>query len=421
MHDRKPIHDRYIVTAPSENHISSFQQQTLGILGGGQLGCMLAQAAQQMGVQVRVYEPSVGAPAARVTPHITNSPWSDQEALDAFVSSCDTIGLEFENIPYATLRHVQETSGQRLFPNAAAVKIAQDRLAEKAFFDTLSPITGLASVPWLPIRCAADWDTVPQDMFPAVLKTARYGYDGKGQQTVHSHAAGRVVWQQMQYGDCVLEKKLELAGEYSVIIARSHDGSISPLPVQKNTHRNGILFYTEADHNGSISGGNFPAEKLLAAVSHIAETLDYIGVLCVEFFAVTDPASAQQVRFHINEMAPRPHNSGHHSLNSCNVSQFNLQARCLLSLPLPAIHTHSHAGMINLLGDMWYDSNGILREPDWNAVMQESGAHLHLYGKQNVQPGRKMGHINLCATSAQELTALRNRIMQRLHLPPLAP
>lgn len=378
---------------------------------------MLAQAAQQLGVQVRVYEPSAHSPASRVTPHLTNRPWEDLPALSVFADTCDVIGLEFENIPYDTLRHVEEKSGQRLFPNAAAVKIAQDRLAEKVFFDSLTPITGLCSVPWLPIRRAEDWNAVPQNMFPAVLKTARYGYDGKGQQTANSRAEGATVWQKMQYGDCVLEKKLKLAAEYSLIIARAQDGSISPLPVQKNTHRNGILFYTEADHRGSLTDAGLPVDRLLNAVSHIAETLDYVGVLCVEFFAAKDADSTQGLRFYINEMAPRPHNSGHHSLNSCNVSQFNLQARCLLGLPLPAVHTHSHTGMINLLGNVWYDSSGTIHEPDWAAIMQESGAHLHLYGKQNVLPGRKMGHINLCADTAQELTALRNRIMQRLRLP----
>lgn len=402
-------------TAP--NTTSSFQRKTLGILGGGQLGCMLAQAAQQLGVQVRVYEPSAGSPASRVTPHTTNRPWRDLNALNAFIKPCDAIGLEFENIPCDTLRHVEKKSGQRLFPNAAAVKIAQDRLAEKTFFDRLAPATGFSSVPWLPIRNAEDWNAIPQSMFPAVLKTARYGYDGKGQQTVNSRTEGATVWQKMQYGDCVLEKKLELTAEYSLIIARAQNGSISPLPVQKNIHRDGILFYTEADHRGSLTGAGLPADRLLDAVSHIAETLDYIGVLCVEFFAVKDADSTQGLRFYINEMAPRPHNSGHHSLNSCNVSQFALQARCLLGLPLPTVHTHAHSGMINLLGDAWYDSSGKTHEPDWAAIMQEAGAHLHLYGKQNVLPGRKMGHINLCADTAEELLTLRKRIMQRLQLP----
>lgn len=378
---------------------------------------MLAQAAQQLGVQVRVYEPSAGSPASRVTPHTTNRPWDDLSALDAFIEPCNAIGLEFENIPCDTLRHVEEKSGQRLFPNAAAVKIAQDRLAEKAFFDSLTPVTGLSSVPWLPIRSAEDWNAIPQNMFPAVLKTARYGYDGKGQQHISSQVEGRAVWQKMRYGDCILEKKLELAAEYSLIIARAQNGSISPLPVQKNTHRNGILFYTEADHRGSLTDAGLPFDRLLNTVSHIAETLDYVGVLCVEFFAVKDADSTQGLRFYINEMAPRPHNSGHYSLNGCNISQFQLQARCLLGLPLPAVHTHSHTGMINLLGDVWYDSSGTIHEPDWAAIMQESGAHLHLYGKQKVQTGRKMGHINLCADTAKELLALRNRIMQQLQLP----
>lgn len=410
--------DQHMATAQRHTS-SSFQRQTLGILGGGQLGCMLAQAAQEMGVQVRVYEPSAHAPASRVTPHITNQPWDDWRAVDAFTEACDAIGLEFENIPYATLQRVQEKSGQRLFPNAAAVQIAQDRLSEKAFFDKLSPTTGLSSVPWLPIRCAADWDAVPPNMFPAVLKTARYGYDGKGQQTINTPSEGRAAWQQMQRSDCVLEKRVALTGEYSVVIARAQDGSVSSLPIQKNIHRNGILFYTEADHRGSLTGANVPTSKLLSAASHIAQTLDYVGVLCVEFFAVQDTTSPHGLRFYINEIAPRPHNSGHHSLNSCNFSQFHLQARCLLGLPLPTVYTHAHAGMINLLGDVWHDSSGEIREPDWAAIVQESGAHLHLYGKQSVRIGRKMGHINLCATTAEELLTLRNRIIQRLQLPPL--
>lgn len=394
------------------------QNKTLGVLGGGQLGRMLAHAAQALGARVHVYEPAEDSPAAQATQYSTHSAWDDTQALDAFVSACDVVGLEFENIPLQTLEYVQQRSEHRLHPHAQCVAIAQDRLQEKAFFARIVQKTETPPAPHWAIASEQDCNAVPADAFPAILKTTRLGYDGKGQATVHSVKECVGAWKAMGSPACVLEKRLDLLAEYSVIVARGQDGAMTHLPIQKNTHRDGILFYTEADYQGSIQQSQPYLQQLITAAQHVAAALDYVGVLCVEFFVVADAAAPQGVSLWVNEMAPRPHNSGHYSMNGCNVSQFELQARCLLGLPLPAVYAQSHTAMINLLGDVWIEQEGgVLHEPDWTPLLQHSGVHVHLYGKAEARKGRKMGHINICADTEAELIALRDAVCDHLGLP----
>jgi len=222
------------------------------------------------------------------------------------------------------------------------------------------------------------------------LKTSRLGYDGKGQVRVRDVEALRSAWQGLKQVPCVLEKMLPLELECSVIVARGRDGQMVNFPVQRNLHREGILAVTE------VYEGHLPADlqqQAVTAARAIAEGVNYVGVLCVEFFVLQDGSLV------VNEMAPRPHNSGHYTLDACDQSQFDLQVRTLAGLPLTQPRQHSAAIMLNLLGDVWLDANNTLRTPDWAAVLALPGTHLHLYGKTEARTARKMGHLNVTGTS----------------------
>ena len=237
---------------------------------------------------------------------------------------------------------------------------------------------------------------MPATLLPGILKTARLGYDGKGQARVATRAELAAAWQAMGRAPCVLEQRLALALECSVIVARGRDGQAVSLPVQRNLHRDGILAVTE------VHEGNLPpalASQAQAATIKIANQLDYVGVLCVEYFVLEGGALV------VNEMAPRPHNSGHYSLDACDVSQFELQVRTLAGLPLRAPRQHSPAIMLNLLGDLWFDAAGRPRTPPWDALLQLPGAHLHLYGKTEARRGRKMGHLTFTGASTEAVRA----------------
>lgn len=362
----------------------------LGVLGGGQLGRMFAQSAQRAGYGVTVIEPDAAAPAAQVTSTHLDARYDDPAALRALAQSCAAVTIEFENIPVAALRSLDGMVP--LAPPPEAVAVCQDRALEKALFNRL----GVRCAPHAAIAAGSDPSAVDPELFPAILKTARLGYDGKGQVGVAALADLPAAWQELGGVDCVLEKRLDLAVELSVVLARGRDGRCVQFAPQQNLHRDGILFASFAP-GPDISPAQ--AQAASAAASAIAVGLDYVGVLCVEFFLLKDGSLLA------NEMAPRPHNSGHHTLDSCDCSQFQMQWRTLAGAPLPEPRQHSPAVMLNLLGDLWFAADGSMREPDWSAVLDLPGAHLHLYGKKEPRRARKMGHLTLTAATAADARA----------------
>ena len=361
---------------------------TLGVMGGGQLGRMFVHAAQTMGYETAVLDPDADSPAGRVSHHHIQSAYQDPQGLAQLAALCSAITTEFENVPADALANLAAT--RTVAPGAQAVAIAQDRLAEKAHFVRC----GVPCAPFAAIASAADVEAAPADLLPGILKTARLGYDGKGQVRVADRAQLRQAFADLKQQVCVLEKMLPLALECSVILARGADGAMVDFPVQRNLHRAGILAVTE------VFEGNVPAPLAAQAVQAaraIAQGLDYVGVLCVEFFVLQDGSLV------VNEIAPRPHNSGHYTLDACDQSQFDLQVRTLAGLPLTQPRQHSAAVMLNILGDIW--GPGSDKTPPWDAVLALPGAHLHLYGKREARPGRKMGHLTLTADSAQAARA----------------
>jgi len=361
-------------------------EMTLGVMGGGQLGRMFVQAAQRMGYFTAVLDPDTLSPAGRVSHHHIQTAYTDPEGLRQLAQQCVAITTEFENVPAPALAALVESC--TVAPAADAVAIAQDRAREKAHFVSC----GVPVAPHAVIRTAQDLAAVPADLLPGILKTASMGYDGKGQVRVTTPAELASAWANLKQVPCVLEKMLPLQLECSVIVARGADGACVNLPVQRNLHRDGILAVTE------VYEGNLPsalAERAVAAAKLVADGLRYVGVLCVEFFVLADGSLV------VNEMAPRPHNSGHYSIEACDVSQFELQVRTLAGLPLTQPRQHSPSIMLNLLGDLWPDGG----TPPWDAVLALPGAHLHLYGKAKANQGRKMGHLTLTGASVEQVRA----------------
>jgi len=374
---------------------------TLGVLGGGQLGRMWVQAAQAMGYATAVLDSDASSPAGSISQVHIRAAYDDPQALAQLARTCAAVTVEFENVPAAAL----DTLAQHLpvAPASAAVAVAQDRAREKAHFSAC----GVPCAPYALLETAAHLHTVEPTLLPGILKTARLGYDGKGQVPVPSAAQLPAAWAALGRVPCVLEKMLPLAYECSVIVARGHDGHMVHLPVQRNLHRGGILALTE------VLPGQIPAPQAaqaLDAACTLAQALNYVGVLCVEFFVLEDGCIVA------NEMAPRPHNSGHYSQNACDVSQFELQLRCMARLPLVPPRQHSPALMLNLLGDLWLGADGQLRPPPWQQILGLDGCHLHLYGKREARAGRKMGHLNVTGPTAAAVRATATRAAEILGL-----
>ena len=368
---------------------------TLGVMGGGQLGRMFVHAAQAMGYFTAVLDPDANSPAGRVSHRHIQTDYTDSAGLQQLAQCSAAITTEFENVPAPALRELAQF--KPVSPGADAVAIAQDRAAEKAHFDKC----GVPCAPYAVIETTAQLDAaLSANLLPGILKTSRLGYDGKGQVRVKDVEALRAAWQDLKQVPCVLEKMLPLALECSVIVARGRDGQMVNFPVQRNLHRDGILAVTE------VYEGHLPSDlqaQAVAAARAIAVGVNYVGVLCVEFFVLQDGSMV------VNEMAPRPHNSGHYTLDACDQSQFDLQVRTLAGLPLTQPRQHSPAIMLNLLGDVWFNDQGVMRLPDWAAVLALPGTHLHLYGKTEARKARKMGHLNITGTTVAEVkkTALQ--------------
>ena len=369
----------------------------LGVMGGGQLGRMFAHAAQAMGFKVAVLEPAVDCPASHAADHFLCADYADPAALADIGAQCVSVTTEFENVPAASM--VQLAESAFVAPSAACVAIAQDRIAEKQFFTSCADVAGVMPAPHCLIRNRQDIDAVPADLLPGLLKTVRLGYDGKGQVRVGRREDLRAAFDSMQGAECVLEKLLPLACEVSVLVARGADGQALVYPIAENVHRDGILHTTTVP---AIHASADAVSKAQAAALVHAERLGYVGVLCIEFFILADGSLV------VNEMAPRPHNSGHYTIDACVTSQFAQQVRAMARLPLGDVRQHSPAVMLNLLGELWFDAAaaagasdasmpGMAREPAWDRLLALPGACLHLYGKEEARPGRKMGHVTFVA------------------------
>jgi len=364
-------------------------------MGGGQLGRMFAHAAQSMGYRVAVLEPSAACPAGQVADRTIEGNYDDAAALAELRALCAAVTTEFENVPADSLQLLAE--GSFVAPGASCVSIAQDRIAEKRFFVECAPTSKVMPAPHKTIASHADIDAIGDDLLPGILKTVRMGYDGKGQVRVRTRDDVRAAFDDMDGVTCMLEKMLPLAYEVSVLTARGIDGASVVYPIAENVHRDGILFTT------TVPGPNVSPEcarQAQDAARAIVDQLGYVGVLCIEFFVLDDGTLV------VNEMAPRPHNSGHYTIDACITSQFAQQVRAMARLPLGDVRQHSPSVMLNILGDVWFDGDTEnTREPAWDRVLALPGANLHLYGKDDPRRARKMGHVTFVAPTLGEAQA----------------
>lgn len=386
---------------------------TLGVMGGGQLGRMFVHAAQRLGYFTAVLDPDADSPAGRVSHHHIQTGYSDAAGLAQLAALCAAVTTEFENVPASALQTLAATLP--VAPGAAAVAIAQDRIEEKSHFTASAGVAGVTCAPHAVITTQAQLEAAlahPANLLPGILKTARLGYDGKGQVRVKNAAELAAAWANLAQVPCVLEKLLPLKAECSVIVARGWDGQTVGFAPQRNVHVDGILAVTDA-FDGALPPAL--AERAQAAARAIAEHIDYVGVLCVEFFIIDD--GSEHGALVVNEMAPRPHNSGHYTIDACDTSQFDLQVHAMAGLPLPTPRQHSPAIMLNLLGDVWFDAQGNSRTPDWAAVLALPGSHLHLYGKSEARSARKMGHLTLTGPDVASVQATARQAALLLGLP----
>jgi 5-(carboxyamino)imidazole ribonucleotide synthase len=374
---------------------------TLGLLGGGQLGRMFTMAAQQMGYRVTVLDPGCESPAGSVADDHICADYLDQAGLAQLAQLCAAATTEFENVPAESLRYLARHCV--VSPSAESVAVAQDRIHEKQFLAG----AGFAVVPFVVVSGAGDLGQVDPALYPGILKVSRLGYDGKGQHRVAGPEAAARAFAALGGEPCVLERQVPLEREVSVIVARTGDGRATTFPVAENRHLHGIL-------DVSIVPARVPEALAIRAretALAVAEALDYRGVLCVELFVLEDG------RLLVNEIAPRPHNSGHYTIDACLTSQFEQQVRVLCGLPLGDPALHRPAVMVNLLGDLW--SAG---EPDWGLVLANPRAKLHLYGKREARPGRKMGHYTVLGealdSALAEALAIRARLRAAAGLDP---
>ncbi len=367
---------------------------TLGLLGGGQLGRMFTARARTMGYGVVVLDPDPLAPAGAIANRHLRAAYDDPQALQELATSVEAVTTEFENVPAAALEFLAARVPVR--PEARCVAIAQDRIREKTFFrDAGIPTAAFQGAPDADGLEAA-WESIGA---PALLKTSRLGYDGKGQASVATREEARRAFAAFGGVPCILERRVSLEGEVSVVLARGVDGVVAAFPPGENVHSHGILHTTTVPTHLSRD----LTDRALAMSAHIAARLDYVGVLGVELFV------ADGGKLYANEMAPRPHNSGHFTLDACDVSQFEQQVRTLCGLPLTIPRLLTPVCMINLLGDLWQHG-----EPDWAAALALPGVKLHLYGKREARSGRKMGHLNCMAPTASAAHALAGQAFERL-------
>lgn len=376
--------------------------ETLGLMGGGQLGRMFAQAAATMGYHVAVLEPGTTSPAGEVALRQITARYDDAEGLRTLAQTVRAVTTEFENVPAASLRALAD-AGLRTTPSADAVAATQNRNVEKAFIER----AGVPVAPHARVASEADVAALPAELFPGILKTASLGYDGKGQARVANVEETLEAFRAFGGVECVLEKRLALKLEVSVIVCRGLDGATKTFPVSENVHRNGILAVSVMPARIDDATANRAREY----AGRIAEALDYRGVLCVELFILEDGSILA------NELAPRPHNSGHATIDACVMSQYEAQVRVMAGLPLGSTEQHSASVMLNLLGDLWFDEKGEAATPDWAKLLSIPGVKLHLYGKAEARPARKMGHVTVVAPTGELAMARAREAARVLGLP----
>jgi 5-(carboxyamino)imidazole ribonucleotide synthase len=367
---------------------------TIGVLGSGQLGRMLALAARRMGYRVHTYSPDTDSPTGQVADLEVTGAYDDLDAIRHFASSVDVVTMEFENVSAAAASAAAEVALVR--PSGAALHTTQQRAREKAFLSA----HGLPVTPWVRVTSAEALGAALAVVgVPAIVKTAAFGYDGKGQQRVNDESDVSAVWARLGGGEAVVEQVVDFVCEVSVVAARGVDGTMVDYGAVENVHRHHILHLTKAPAAVSAQ----VAAEASALTRRVMEALDYVGVLCVEFFVTRDG------RLLVNEIAPRPHNSGHYTIEACATSQFEQQVRAVCGLPLGSTAQVRPAAMINLLGDVWASG-----EPRWAEVLAMPGVALHLYGKAEPRAGRKMGHLTVVADTAADAVARVTRAYEVL-------
>ncbi|QVL46032.1 MAG: 5-(carboxyamino)imidazole ribonucleotide synthase [Methylophilaceae bacterium] len=362
----------------------------LGMLGGGQLGRFFVIAAHEMGYQVTVLDPSKNSPAGTIADVHLCAEYDDAQALAHMAKTCVAVTTEFENVPANTLAQLAESIIVR--PSADSVSVAQHRVLEKNFIKQ----AGLPIAPFAVVNSAEDLPDDDSDLYPAILKVARFGYDGKGQARVKNKTEALAAFVDFKQEVCVLEKMLPLDIEVSVVLARDAQGNIMSFPTVENQHLNGILDISIAPARCSA----VIKARAQALAKKLATALDYVGVLGVEFFVV-----GKEIL--VNEIAPRPHNSGHYTIDASVTNQFEQQVRALVGLPLGSAVLHSKAVMVNILGDSWVNH----QEPAWHRAFAHGNLKLHLYGKPEARKGRKMGHFTVIDTNQK--AALNTALIAR--------
>jgi 5-(carboxyamino)imidazole ribonucleotide synthase len=354
----------------------------LGVLGSGQLGRMFTIAARRMGYRVHTFSPDEDTPTGQVADVEVTASYDDLDALRAFARQVDVVTFEFENVPSEAIQAIEECAPVR--PSGTALHVAQQRAREKSFLAD----RGIPTAAFAPAATLDElWDAVARVGTPAVIKTAAFGYDGKGQHKASSQADVEHIWTAIGHQEAVVERFVSLQAEISVIAARGIDGDIREYPLFENRHANHILDVTTAP----ASVPPAVASQASEITRTILEELQYVGVLCVEFFLSTEGDLL------VNELAPRPHNSGHLTFDAAVTSQFEQQVRAICGLSLGSTELMRPAAMANLLGDLWEDG-----EPNWAAAARFPDVKLHVYGKSSPRPGRKMGHLTATGRTVQE-------------------
>lgn len=369
--------------------------QWLGMVGGGQLARMFCYAAHRMGYKVAILDPDQASPAGAVADKHICASYDDSAALLQLAELCPAITTEFENVPAQSLIRLAELS--RVTPSGEAVSVVQDRIREKQFIAK----AGVPVVPYCAVHSIDDLLNAEASLFPGILKAARFGYDGKGQARVQTKQEALEAFANFGQVACVLEALQPLEDEISVVVARALDGSTAIYTPSHNQHRDGILAVSTAANPCRLT--DYHQQAQTAAVA-IAESLDYYGVMCVEFFILADGTLLA------NEVAPRPHNSGHFTIEACLSSQFEQQVRVMAGLPLGSSQELQSSTMFNVLGDMWFNAEDDYIEPNWPALLAVPGVYLHLYGKAEARKGRKMGHVTLLAPNAKQLQAKAQQV-----------
>jgi 5-(carboxyamino)imidazole ribonucleotide synthase len=355
---------------------------------------MFTSEATRMGYRVTVVDPDPEAPAAQVASRSIARPWDDPQVVEELGRHTAAVTTEFENVPAAVLRALAAHVPVR--PGASAVAVAQDRVVEKRFLNA----AGVPTAAWAAVPDANALESAWQAIAgPGILKTAQLGYDGKGQATVTTLAELREAFAALGGTACILESRVELAAELSVMVARGSDGAVATWPVGENVHRGGILHSTVVPARVA----DRTAERAREVAVTVAVAMEYVGVLGVECFVTADGEVL------VNEVAPRPHNSGHWTLDAAVTSQFEQQVRTLTELPLGDTRQLSPVAMLNILGDCWADG-----EPRWDAALAVPGCRLHLYGKREARPGRKMGHLTVMDGTPDAALAAATRAWQAL-------